>query len=86
MISPRRSNYERLEGGLGPSRLGMRNFTWKKIALCLTITIGVLWLLRPSKEKGLWPIKAPGEPLPRSSLLLPLRVLISHSVETTRET
>jgi len=62
MISPRASNYERLEGGLGPGRLGIRNFAWKKVVLCLTITVGVLWLLRPSKERSLWPIKTPGEP------------------------
>src|SRR6266849_4784978 len=62
MISPRNSNFERLEGGLGPSRLGMRNIAWRKIVLCLTITVGVLWFLRPSKE-SVWSIKTPGEPL-----------------------
>ena len=62
MISPRNSNnYERLEGGLGPSR-GMRNIAWRKIALCLTITVGVLWLLSPSKDSA-WSIKTPGESL-----------------------
>jgi len=61
MMSPRSSNYERLEGGLGPSRLGMRNIAWRKIVLCLTITVGVLWFLRPSKEST-WSIKTPGEP------------------------
>jgi hypothetical protein len=64
MISPRSSSYERLEGGLGASRLGMRNIAWRKIVLCLTITVGVLWFLRPSKESS-WSIKTPGEPLLR---------------------
>jgi guanosine-diphosphatase len=64
MISPRSSNFERLEGGLGPSRLGMRNIAWRKILLCLTITLGVLWFLRPSKE-SVWSIKKPGESLPK---------------------
>lgn len=61
MISPRAGNYERLEGGLGPSRMGMRNITWRKVAFCITITVGVLWLLRPSRENSVWPIKSPGE-------------------------
>ena len=52
-----------LEGGLGPSHSGMRNITLRKVILCLTITVGVLWFLRPSKE-SLWSIKTPGEPLP----------------------
>ena len=63
MISPRSNNFERLEGGgLGPSRLGMRNIAWRKILLCLTITLGVLWFLRPSKE-SVWSIKKPGQSL-----------------------
>ena len=69
MISPRSSNYERLEGGLGPSRVWMRNIAWKRIVLCLAITVGVLWFLRPSKE-SIWPKKTPGEPLLIPSLLL----------------
>jgi hypothetical protein len=60
MTSSRSSNYERLEGGLGPSRLGMRNISWRRIVLCLAIVVAVLWLLRPS-EKRLWDVKTPGE-------------------------
>jgi hypothetical protein len=61
MISPRTSTFDRLEGGLGTSRLGMRNVVWKRIALYLALTVGVLWLLRPAKKR-VWNIKAPGEP------------------------
>lgn len=85
MISPRSSNYERLEGGLGPSRLEMRNIAWRKILLCLTITFGILWFLKPSKE-SVWSIKNPGESL----CLYVVRVKDMNgltypcSVETTR--
>ena len=65
MISPRVSNFDRLEGGLGPNRMGIRNMAWKKVAFCITITVGVLWFLRPSRE-SVWPIKTPGEPLPQT--------------------
>jgi hypothetical protein len=85
MISPRGGNYERLEGGLGPSRLGMRSFAWRKIALCLTITVGVLWLLRPSKEISLWPIKTPREPPPQTFTVVGVEN-VDNSVENTRET
>src|SRR6266851_1315712 len=70
MISPRSSSYERLEGGLGPSRLGMRNTVWKRIALYLALAVGVFWLWRPS-EKSVWNIKTPGGS-PTPLLALPL--------------
>lgn len=60
MVSPRTSTYDRLEGGLWTSRLGTRNVVWKRIALYLALTVGVLWFLRPV-EKRVWNIKAPGE-------------------------
>jgi len=69
MISPRTSTFDRLEVGLGTSRLGMRNAVWKRIALYLALTVGVLWLLRPA-GKRIWNIKAPGEP-PMPLLVLP---------------
>ncbi|TFY74501.1 hypothetical protein EWM64_g9511, partial [Hericium alpestre] len=50
MISPRSGNYERLEGGLGPSRLGMRNFAWKKLAIGVVAVVGLLWVLTPSER------------------------------------
>ncbi|KAI9508751.1 nucleoside phosphatase family-domain-containing protein [Russula earlei] len=58
MISPQSSNYERLEGGLGPSRLGMRNIAWRRIILCLAVSVVVVLLLRPSPER-VWNIKGP---------------------------
>ncbi|KAA1469609.1 hypothetical protein DENSPDRAFT_773329 [Dentipellis sp. KUC8613] len=51
MISPRSSNYERLEGGMGPSRMGMRNFQWKKLAIGVIVIVGLVWVFTPS-EKG----------------------------------
>ncbi|KAI0051441.1 hypothetical protein FA95DRAFT_1485505 [Auriscalpium vulgare] len=47
MISPRSSNYERLEGGMGPSRNASRTVPWKKIAIAATVLIGVVWLFSP---------------------------------------
>jgi guanosine-diphosphatase len=58
MLSPRSSNYERLEGGLGPSRLGIRNIVWRRIVFYLALAVGVVWLLRPS-GKRVWNIKTP---------------------------
>jgi guanosine-diphosphatase len=72
MVSPRSNHYERLEGGLGPYRLGVRNVAWKKILLCLTLSAGLVWLLRPSR-KSVWsiksqaPVDASHYPLPPSS-------------------
>ena len=63
MIFPRRSNYERLESGLGPSRLGILNIAWKRVVVCLAVIVGALWLLRPS-ENRVWNIKTPGKPHP----------------------
>jgi hypothetical protein len=63
MIPPRSSHYERLEGGLRPTRLGVRNIAWNRIVLlCLTVIVGLVWLLSPS-QKTIWSIKTPGEPL-----------------------
>jgi len=63
MISPRSTNYERLEGGLGaPSRLGIRNIAYRRVVICLAVTVAVVFLLRPSQE-SVWNIQNPGEPL-----------------------
>lgn len=51
MFSPRSSNYERLEGGMGPSRMnGMRRFGWKKFAIGAVVVIGLVWVFGPRKE------------------------------------
>ncbi|KAI0695295.1 nucleoside phosphatase family-domain-containing protein [Cytidiella melzeri] len=51
MFSPRSSNYERLEGGHGPSRAGnMRRFGWKKFAVGAVLIIGFVWVFGPRKE------------------------------------
>ncbi|KIK54556.1 hypothetical protein GYMLUDRAFT_177097 [Collybiopsis luxurians FD-317 M1] len=47
-ISPRSSNYERLEGGMGPSRTGSnRRIGWKKFAIAGAAIIGLIWFLGP---------------------------------------
>ncbi|KAI0056575.1 hypothetical protein BV25DRAFT_1813895 [Artomyces pyxidatus] len=58
MFSPRSSNYERLEGGMGPSRLGVRNFAWKKLAIAVTVLVGLVWFFQPT-ERTLWGTKEP---------------------------
>ncbi|TFY56187.1 hypothetical protein EVG20_g9026 [Dentipellis fragilis] len=62
MISPRSSNYERLEGGMGPSRMGMRNFQWKKLAIGVVVIVGLVWVFTPSErmDSVLGGIKRPG--------------------------
>lgn len=62
MVSPRSGNYERLESGMGPSRLGVRNFTWRKIVFCLAIVVAFVWFLGPTEPKRVLDgIKTPGQ-------------------------
>ncbi|CAL1712323.1 unnamed protein product [Somion occarium] len=48
--SPRSNNYERLETGLGPSRMAGRRFGWKKFAVGAVVLLGFVWVLGPRKE------------------------------------
>ena len=51
MFSPRSSNYERLEGGMGPSRSAPgRRFAWKKFALGAAVIIGLVYFFGPRRE------------------------------------
>ncbi|KAJ3539395.1 hypothetical protein NMY22_g4762 [Coprinellus aureogranulatus] len=59
IISPRSSNYERLEGGMGPSRMpaqakGWRRFGWKKFAVGAAALIFVVWLWGPRESRLDW--------------------------------
>ena len=62
MVSPRSGSYERLESGMGPSRLGVRYFTWRRVFLSLALVVTFVWLLSPTEPKKVWGgIKTPGE-------------------------
>lgn len=53
MFSPRSSNYERLEGGHGPSRMGTgmrRLFGWKKFVIGAVVLITLVWMFGPRSE------------------------------------
>lgn len=51
LFSPRNSNYERLEGGMGPSRLGgVRAFGWKKFAIGAVVLIALVYVFGPRRE------------------------------------
>src|SRR5882757_1701922 len=51
-ISPRSSNYERLEGGMGPSRLSnTRRFGWKKFCIVASVLIGLVYLFGPRQKR-----------------------------------
>ena len=55
IISPRSSNYDRLEGGMGPSRVGgMKKFAWKKFAVGAALLVGVVWLFGPRAHTFSW--------------------------------
>lgn len=54
-ISPRSSNYERLEGGMGPSRTGTKRFAWKKFAIGAAVLIGLVWFFGPRETRNLTP-------------------------------
>ena len=50
MFSPRSSNYERLEGGMGPSRNSVRRFAWKKFAIGAAVLVGLVYFFGPRRE------------------------------------
>jgi len=55
--SPWSSNHDRLEGGMGPSRVGgTKRFACKKFAVCAAflVVIGVIWLFRPRAHTLSW--------------------------------
>ncbi|TFK26883.1 guanosine-diphosphatase [Coprinopsis marcescibilis] len=57
LLSPRSGNYDRLEGGMGPSRIGTpawRRFGWKKFAVIATLLITVVWLWGPRERNIDW--------------------------------
>ena len=51
LFSPGSSSYERLEGGMGPSRMSSgRRFGWKKFAIGAVVIIGLVWVFGPRSE------------------------------------
>ncbi|KIY65112.1 hypothetical protein CYLTODRAFT_424636 [Cylindrobasidium torrendii FP15055 ss-10] len=55
MLSPRTANYERIEGGMGPSR-GVskdRTLTWKRFAILAAFVIGLVYFFGPRHTKDL---------------------------------
>ena len=61
MISPRSSNYERLEGGMGPSRISkVRWFGWKKFGIVACVLIGLIYLFGPRQNRWSSLEKQPG--------------------------
>ncbi|KDR83183.1 hypothetical protein GALMADRAFT_239021 [Galerina marginata CBS 339.88] len=54
ILSPRSSNYERLEGGHGPSRNGgQKRFAWKKFAIAAAVLIGLIYFFGPRETRSL---------------------------------
>ncbi|KAJ8503484.1 hypothetical protein ONZ45_g10808 [Pleurotus djamor] len=53
ILSPRSTNYERLEGGMGPSRTGRARFAWKKFAIAAVVLIGLVYFFGPREPKNL---------------------------------
>lgn len=53
MISPRSSNYERLEGGMGPSRMSshFRWFGWKKFGIVAFGIVALIYLFGPRQHR-----------------------------------
>ncbi|KAF8882906.1 nucleoside phosphatase family-domain-containing protein [Gymnopilus junonius] len=58
ILSPRSSNYERLEGGHGPSRTGPPTkrlwFGWKKFAVAAVVLIGLVYFFGPRERRLPW--------------------------------
>lgn len=51
LVSPRSQNYERLEGGHGPSRAGAKRFAWRKFAIAAAVLIGLVWVFGPRERR-----------------------------------
>lgn len=51
ILSPRSTNYERLEGGMGPSRMGSKRFAWKKFAVAAGVLIAIVWFFGPRESR-----------------------------------
>jgi hypothetical protein len=51
-ISPRSTNYERLEGGMGPIRIKSR-FPWKRFAIGAAVIISLVWFFGPREPERL---------------------------------
>ncbi|KAK0446889.1 nucleoside phosphatase family-domain-containing protein [Armillaria borealis] len=53
MLSPRSSNYDRIEGGMGPSRgyPAKQKFAWKKFAVGAAVIIGLVWIFGPRERR-----------------------------------
>jgi guanosine-diphosphatase len=63
MLSPRSSNYDRLEGGLGPSRMA-KKFGWKRFAIGAGVLITFVYLFGPRANKSLsWKTKTQQRPM-----------------------
>lgn len=61
MISPRSSNYDRLEGGMGPSRMSnFRWFGWRKFGVVACVLIGLIYLFGPRQHRWSSQEKQPG--------------------------
>ena len=61
MISPRSSNYERLEGGMGPSRISQfRWFGWRKFGIVACVLIVLVYLFGPRQKRWSPHEKQPG--------------------------
>ncbi|KAG6810239.1 hypothetical protein H0H92_012761 [Tricholoma furcatifolium] len=54
IVSPRSANYERLEGGMGPSRMQQRRFAWKKFAVGAVVFIGLVYFFGPRETRFSW--------------------------------
>ena len=55
VLSPRSSNYDRLEGGMGPSRVGgTKRFAWKKFAVGAALLVAVVWLFGQRAHTFSW--------------------------------
>ena len=56
MLSPRTANYERIEGGMGPSRGVPKQriaWTWKKFAIGAAVLIGLVYVFGPRERRDL---------------------------------
>ena len=61
MISPRSSNYDRLEGGMGPSRMSQfRWLGWKKFGFVACVFIALIFLFGPRQHRWSSQVKQSG--------------------------
>src|ERR1700722_2777167 len=79
IVSPRSNNYERLEGGPGPTKSTVKRFGWlgwKRLAILVVGVLTLFWVFRPRQDHYYGPWTPSSNP--RQSLTVLFSSLLPH--------